>query len=277
MKKLLYILPAIALCFTAQSCKDDDFSKHSIDAQYETGTTTVAGTPAAAPLVVDYQSATIAGNLSSIADVVEQGIQISTSEDFSDAKYYANTGDLATDYNVTISGLEGSTTYYARSYAITTAGGYVFGEAQTFTTPRTPIYTVDGLYTMVDYALNEDNGAWELDGDPYELSISFVDGSDEDIIISNLYGMGADIKAVYDAETGEIEVPSFQIVGNHPSYGNMFFRGLAPDMSAYSDVFTFQFTSLGGTLVSTSPYALCVAAGYFGFFMSEGTHQEIAE
>lgn len=272
----------MALALTAQSCKDDDFTKHSIDAEYQTGTNTTASA-GAAPVVVDYETATLSGSVSGVTDVVEQGFQVSTSEDFSDAIYYANSEAAAEDFSMTISGLEGSTTYYARPYAITAAGGYVFGETQTFTTPRTPIYTIDGVYTVVEYELNDDN-KWEVevyDGEPviYEIAIDFAEeGNEEDVLISNLNDMGEDavINGYYDAESQTVEIPSMQVVGEHPSYGPLFFRGVADDISAFKNVFYFQFQTLGGVLQS-SPFALCVQAGYFGFYRIAGTHNEIEE
>ena len=53
----------------------------------------------------------------------------------------------------------------------------------------------------------------------------------------------------------------------------MFLRGVADDFSAYASEIYFNFTPMGG-LLDSGIYALCVNAGYFGFYCTELVHVE---
>ena len=74
-----------------------------------------------------------------------------------------------------------------------------------------------------------------------------------------------------------MSVPAQQILGEHPTYGAMFFMGLNQvPPTAYTQTVEFHFTPMGGSLMS-SPYSLNVSAGYFGFYRFEAVPYEPEE
>ncbi len=285
MKKIFkYIIPCLAIATVFVGCKDEDDSKAYIDSLYETGTSEVIST-SVAPAVADYQSATLSAAFSDISDIVECGFQVSTSEDFANAQYYAAEIDsVAKTYSASVSGLEGSTTYYSRGYVITKGGGTVYGDTQTFTTPAIPLYEINSTFLVHELEYDSDNDQWitQLDEDGedvgyYLMSIEFVDDAQEDVIITGFLGFDSEIAGTYDAETQTITVEAPQVVGTHPKYGEMFFYGLDDvPPSSYLDTVTFTFSPMGGTLVS-SYYSLNVSAGYFGFYRFEAVPYEAEE
>jgi len=284
MKKIFkYIIPCLAIATVFVGCKDEDDSKAYIDSLYETGTTEVI-TSTAAPVVADYQTASFTAALNGISDVVECGFQVSTSEDFANPQSYkAEIDSVANTYSATVTGLEGSTTYYTRSYVVTKAGGTIYGETQTFTTPRIPLYDINTTFLVHELEYDSDNDQWipqMSEGEDvgyYLMSIEFVDDAKKDVIITGFLGFESEIAGVWDEESQTVTVPAQQIVGTHPSYGDMFFMGLdAVPPTAYLGTVTFKFTPMGGSLIS-SYYSLNVSAGYFGFYRFEAVPYEAEE
>lgn len=287
MKKLLYILPAAALMLGLQSCSDDDFSKHSIDAEHQTGTQTTTGITAA-PVVVDFETASFSVTVSSIEDVIEEGIQVSKSEDFSNPIFFAyGEGELATSFQVEANGLEGSTKYYARSYVLTKNGGYVFGNVQTFTTPKTPIYELEGYYTMLQYyagsstdyefvpdTYEDENGETQLYIYPIAIfkDEESVDGTD--VFVYNLWDVGIEgvdpVYGAYDEESQTVSMPN-QVIGSHPVYGPLAMRGVNDGITAYTNGVDLKFTPMKGVLKSTN-FNVYVSAGSFGYYYIDGAH-----
>ena len=265
-----YIIPCMSLGMVLTSCYDEVDDKSVIDKQYEKATATTVTLTAGE--VVDYQTLSLTATLSDTLDIIEQGFQVSTSEDFADAAYQpANRDELTFAANP--SGLEGLTTYYARAYAFTNAGQVIYSESTKLTTPRTPIYDINTTFLVHEYEYDEDAG-WQIqvgedgsDAGYYLMSIEFAEGSETDVLIHGFLGFDATIVGVWDPETSTVTIPGSQVVGEHPTYGPMF--PVAFDMStgdyAADDIITLQFKSLGGSLVST-PYTLSVSAGYFGIY-----------
>lgn len=284
MKKIFkYIIPCLTIATVFVSCKDEDDSKRYIDNLYQTGTTTEIESTVA-PVVADYKTASFTASLNDIEDVVECGFQVATSEDFSDAvSYQAEIDSVAKTFSATAEDLEGSTTYYTRSYVVTEAGGTIYGETQTITTPRVPIYTIDNTFLVHELAFNSDDGVWEIQTDDdgndvgyYLIKIEFAEGSTTDLLLTNLWGFEETIAGTWDEESQTATFEDMQIIGNHSRYGEIFFRGVNDGITAYTGSLTLQFTPMGG-LIASNPFQVRVAAGSFGFFRIDGQVYEDGE
>ena len=269
MKSILKLMiPCLAVAFTLSSCNDTMDDKAEIDAKYEKASSAaVALTSATA---VDFQSMTATASVTNPAETIEVGVQVSPSTDFtSDVITLVNDTSEAT-FTVTTGGLAEQTTYYVRAYAMTRTAGLIVSSAQTITTPKAPIFPLDGVYTATEWDLN-DNDEWE-NGGQYEIKIEF-DAEDPTIVnITNIWDGGMTIQGQYNEAKGTITVPNMQIIYVHPSYGDVWIRGVNSEVSAYTSAVTFQFTSLGGKMESTPIGAIC-GAGSFGYFYLTMEHQ----
>ena len=132
MKKIFkYILPCVVMAWGLCSCSDDDeYSKAAFDAAYETeasaSTVTLTNTIAAS-----YNKVKTNIVLSDASAVVEQGLEVSENEDFSDSKLYpAESTDP--NYEFELPAVP-NTTYYVRAYA-KSAAGIQYSDQVSFTT-----------------------------------------------------------------------------------------------------------------------------------------------
>lgn len=171
--------------------------------------------------------------------------------------------ELSEVFSASLNGLSEQTLYYVRAYAFTKTGILVFGEATSFTTPKAPIFSLDGIYTATEYEL-DDNNEWSLAGQ-YKIGIEF-DANDPTIVyISNIWDGEMTVQGVWDETTGIVTVPNYSTIFLHPSYGDVWMRGVNEDITGYTNDIQFQFTAFGGKIVST-PWAAQCAAGDFGFY-----------
>lgn len=270
MKKIFkYIIPCMALAFAMTSCDSTMDDKASIDAQYaKASSATVSLTAASA---VDFQTITAAVSVGNHSEVVEEGVQISTAADFSANVTSVPNDTVDASFEVTKGGLAEQTSYYVRAYAVTKTAGTIVTEAQTITTPKAPIFPIDGKYTAIEWGFNDETGEWEA-GAPYEVTVEF-DAADPTMInITNIWDGGMTVKGQYDEAKGTITVPNEQVIYVHPSYGDVWIQGVNSAISAYTDAVTFQFTALGGKMQSTPMGAVC-GAGSFGYFYLTMEHQ----
>ena len=259
------MIPCLAVAFSLTSCNDTMDDKASIDAQYEKASSTTASITGAT--AIDYQTIAGAGSVSSTSDVIEEGIQISTSSDFSADILSIPNDTIEASYELGASGLKELTTYYVRAYAMVKNGKIVVSESTTVTTPKMPLFSLDGAYSCVEYDLETGEPA-----DPYEVTVEF-DAEDPTIVhITNIWDGGMTVTGQYDEATGLVIVPNYEVIYVHPSYGDVWMRGVLADLSNYDSQIVFQFTAMGGTLVST-PFAAQCSAGNFGFLWVEMTHK----
>ena len=257
-----YIIPCLAVAFALTSCDSTMDDKASIDAQYAKATNTTAAV--ADVVAVDYQSVAATGTVSSVEDVVEVGIQVSTTADFSTGVKSVPNDTIETSFTLAANGLNELTEYYVRAYAVTRAGGTVVSPAATVSTPKTPIFPLDGDYACYEYSFDQDNEEWVAPEGAYKVTVEF-DAEDPTIVnITNLWGGGMTVQGVYNEKTGVVTVPNYSVVYVHPTYGDVWMRGVKDDISAYTSDVKFQFTTIGGKLVS-QPWAALCSAGRFGF------------
>lgn len=264
-----YIIPSLALALTLASCDSTMDDKASIDAKYEgqfkTATISIASVDAPA-----YNTVVTTCTVGDANDVAEQGIQFSTTNDFTGVAYTSNE-TVEASFSIETSGLAELTTYYVRAYAVSKNGNVVFSEVQQIKTPEAPATPLNGTYTATEYA-RSNAGTWNVSR-TYKINIEFAEGSTTLVNITNIWGGGYTVQGEYDEESQTITVPSYQIIDVHPSYGDVWIMAILPDFSDYTDAVTFQFTPRGGHMTCTPMAAQC-AAGNFSFFYLDMEHDE---
>ena len=296
------MIPCLAVAFSLTSCNDTMDDKAVIDAKYEKPST--ATISLASATAVDFQTINATGTVSGIdvqmvcpscgysaatapakcptcgteedkfvevSNVAEFGIQISKSEDFSgEVKTFAGDFD-SPSFDITASGLEELTTYYVRSYVATSTAGILVSEVKSVTTPKAPIFSIDGEYVATEWDYNQDTDEWE-NGGQYEITIT-PDADDPTILnISNIWNGGMTVQGQYDAAKGIVTVPNMQVINVHDKYGDVWIRGVNSAVTGYTSAVQFQFTALGGKMQSTPMGAIC-AAGAFGYFYLTMEHK----
>lgn len=266
MKQILkFMIPCLTAVFALTSCYDTMDDKADIDAKYGSAfsTPTVAITSATTPT---HTSIAVTASFSDSAAVAEQGVEFATDENFKNVKTIVNKENNST-FTATLEGLEELTTRYVRAYAMGRNGVLVYSEVKKITTPEAPIFALEGSYTAVEYEGDPDSGEWTLpeEAEPYTITIAFEEGSSTTVNITNIWGGGMTVQGTYDAEQNTITVPNMQNIYIHPSYGDVWLKGLAKDFSAFTDNVVFKFTPKGGAMQSTPMAAQC-SLGNFGFF-----------
>ena len=263
------MIPCLAVAFALTSCNDTMDDKAVIDAKYEKATTaTVALGDVEA---VDFQTISAVFSATGAAEILEQGIQVAESSDFSNTiQTYASAkiGELDT---IEVSKLTELTTYYVRSYVVTRTAGTIVSEVKSVTTPKAPIFPINGEYVAIEWDYNKDSKEW-VAADTYDIAVEF-DAEDPSIVnITNLWGGGMTVQGQYDEAKGVVTVPNNQIIYVHPDHGDVWLKGINYEVTAWTSAVTFQFTALGGKMNSTPMAAQC-SAGNFGFFYLTMEHK----
>ena len=270
MKKFfIYMIPCLAFALSLTSCNDTMDDKAVIDAKYENlDNPTIAMATAVAS---SYETATATGSISDLANAHEVGFQVSTDETFAISKNYPSE-EVAAEFSANLTGLKEKTTYYVRAYVFTKSGRTIYSESTTFTTPKIPIYDVDGSYTAEDYEYGEDG--FVVSGKPYTMTITFAEGSDTEVEIFNLWGGGETLMGVYDAEKGTITIPGNQALCEDPDYGTVIAKPINDGITDYQDDIILKFTSLGGLIVTGNYQAYYVDYGSAGVFYTSMKHND---
>lgn len=265
MKNILkYMIACLVAVLALASCDSTMDDKATIDAKYLTGTNTTA--TVSAVTAIDYQTVEATGAVSATDDVIEVGIQLSPEVDFAKNVISVTHDTIESTFTVSKGGLAELTTYYVRAYAVTRAGGIVVSEAQTATTPKTPIFSLNGTYSAIEYDLNDDD-EWEST-DQYNVTVEFDEEDPTIVNITNIWDRGMTVQGQYDEKTGVVTVPNNQVIYVHKTYGNVWVRGLAPDLSGYTSDVKFTFTKIGGKMVSTPFAAQCDAGNFAIMYLS---------
>lgn len=265
MKKIFkYILPCLSLMLVFASCNDTMDDKASIDASYEKQfkTATVSIASVTAPT---YNSVQVNCTVGDVKDVAEQGIQFSETEDMTNVDFIPN-DTIAAEYTMTVDGLEELSTYYVRAYAMSKNGVPVYSEVKQITTPEAPPTPLAGNYIATEY--DYESGVWEPIA-PYEISIEFEEGSETNVLITNIWEGGMTVKGIYDAETQTITVPNYELIYNHPTYGDVWMESFDDEDE---NAIIFHFNPRGGRMTSTVMGAIC-ELGAFGYFYLDMQHE----
>lgn len=268
MKKFFkYLIPCMAFALALTSCNETMDDKAVIDAKHESFDIPEFSVSSAAAM--NYESALLTGAVSDLDNVQEVGFQIATDAQFTDGVLFP-CEELTSPFSAEIEGLNEKTTYYVRAYVFTKTGVTLYSEATTFTTPKAPIYSIDGAYTVTEY--NAETGEAS---NPYEMTVTFDGTNPNKVYIYNLWGGEETIQGVYDEATNTISVPTNQNIYYYDGYGYVIARGVNDAITAYVNKITFTFTPLGGTMVSSIMQAYLPAASHsFGFFYVSMKHND---
>lgn len=269
MKKTLFsLLACAAMTFAFSSCNDTMDDKADVEAGWHkaekpAATLSLSGTT--------FSSTDASMTVSDTTDVLEYGVQYSTAADFATSEYAAADGiDPATSF--TLSGLADNTTYYLRSYIVTRSNGTILGdETRTITTPVAPIFTIEGTYAAADFVMNEDDGSFAQEGDSYEVSIAFVEGSSTEVKVTNLMDGEETLTGTYDADNQTITIDAGKTLFEHPNYGDCYETPVDDDLKSL-DKWIISFTPKGGAL-ETSLFSLDCSAGQFGYYIISMNHK----
>ncbi len=257
-----YTVPCMVLALVLSGCNDLMDDKAVIDAKNEIlDNPTIAMVSAEA---ATYETATVSGVVSDLENVQEFGFQLSADETFANSTNYISE-DVTAEFAAELTGLSEQTTYYVRAYVFTKTGHTVYSETTTFTTPSAPFFDIDGYYIAVDYE-HTDPTSYTQSGASYYMSIQFVEGSETEVEIYNLWGGNEMMMGVYDAATSTITVPTGQNLYYYDGYGYVIANAVNDAMTSFQDAIIFKFTSLGG-LMETGIYRayLPAASHSFGF------------
>ncbi len=271
MKNILKLMiPCLAAVAVLASCNDEMDDKSVIDAKYVVATKPTVSLSSLK--AVSFSKLSAEATVSDTLQVSEVGVQFSATQDFSGTVTSVANDKLATAFTAALSNCTELTTYYARSYAVLGDGSMVVSETQTVTTPASPSYDLNGTYTCTQYGMGDD-GNFAVDGDPYEVTVAFAEGSTTAVTLTNLFGGGKTVTGTYDAKAGTVTVPTNQVVMVHQKYGDVQMKAQNDDASAYIDQVTFTFTSKGG-LLKSSLWSAEAAAGSFGVYYVSMTHND---
>lgn len=256
-----WMIPCLAVAFALTSCDSTMDDKATIDAKYEkaSSATVALGSVSA----VDFQTITAAATVGSEAQVIEEGIQICSSADFASGITSVPNDTVEASYSINVAGLAEQTTYYVRAYAVTRTAGTIVTEPQSVTTPKTPIFPLDGIYLATEWDVETGEAAGQ-----YPVEITFDEADPTIVNITNIWGAESTVQGQYDEATGLITVPNMQVIYEHPTYGEVWLRAVDPEEEVYLDAIYFQFTALGGKMESTPMAAQCEVGDFSWFYLT---------
>lgn len=270
MKNILkYMVPCLALALTVTSCYDTMDSKNSVDSSFNNFGKPTLTTPTA---VSNYFSnAELTGYVDDIENVVETGFQIASSSLFADAEIIPSE-EISEKFSTKVEDLEGETTYYVRSYVVLKSGAVIVSDPVVVTTPAAPHFELAGTYLCQHYQFNSETPSYV---GSYEMTISFVDGSETDVDIFNLDDSGLTLEGVYDATTNEITVAAGQPMGES-ALGSLAITGVKdfvnPSEYGYKDDIIFTFNPSNGNVTSDLWLNYLTDGDYAGFDLTYPTY-----
>lgn len=272
MKKIFkYIIPCLTFALVMASCNDTMDDKAVIDALYDNLEDPIVLVSSAE--ADTYETGMAFGAIEDLSNVQEVGFQLSTDASFDDYVIFV-CDEVANSFSAELSGLEEKTTYYVRSYVFTKTGKTLYSEAIAFTTPKAPIYEIDGTYTVTEY----DMESGEAGSTTYQMEVYFDEENPNKVYLYNLWDGGEVITGVYNATANTITVPTTQVIYQYPGYGPVYALSFNDSMTAQTKSTTFTFTPLGGTMVSGIMAAYLPAAQYlFGYFAVSMKHNDDVE
>lgn len=124
-----------------------------------------------------------------------------------------------------------------------------------------------GVYSATEY----DAETGEITGS-YDVTVSFVNGSETEVELTNFWDVGMTVSGVYDKTTGVVTIPTNQVIYVHPAYGEVAMVAVNDAISANTTAVTCRFTAKGGFLNTSTWGAIC-SAGSFGYFYVQMAHK----
>jgi hypothetical protein len=261
--KFVFIAAMMAL-----SACSEDLVKDDIDAANGGDASKLPALTVAPPENITYKSADISASWSGAGDeVIEAGFIYSLNESFSPMNVLTIDDISNSSIRVTLS-LDTETKYYVKAYAQTKNNGITYSDAISLTTPAAPPFEdtyLFGKYNAVD--INLITGEPES---PYEITIEQRGTSYDRVNITNIWDGAQTIQGIVDFEKKTISVAPTEVIYIHSSYGNTSMRGLVivdgEVQEDYADVAIASYDDEGN--ITFEPWAACVSAGYFGYYMT---------
>jgi hypothetical protein len=178
------------------------------------------------PSSIGNSTAVVGGDITASggATVTERGVVYSTSPNPTTSSNKTVVGEEIGSYSTTISGLNPNTTYYVRSYAISSVGT-VYGSQQSFTTTGSPtvitgdtynigwytIYTVCNVTSDNGHAITSRGTVWGTSANP----------TTSDNVITHGSGTGPTYTYIYGLTSGATyHVRAFATNSDGTTYGN---------------------------------------------------------
>ncbi len=266
MKKNIFkSLLCLFAAATFVACDDVMDDKADIDANHQVVVNVVPTSTQAENIT--FSSADVVVSLEDSVNIIEVGMELGLDETFS-VNAYVTADEVKKTNPISLTGLADGVTYYARPYIITVNGNTIVGETATFATPVAPIFEIDGTYFVTEYNANEGTAQSQ-----YEVQIAFAEGSETEVLITNIYGFGKTITGTYNPETQTISVVSgTQLIADDAfGYGPAVISGLNAAITAFTPTVDFTFTPKGGAMVSSN-FAVQVSLGNLDFCYLEMQH-----
>ena len=253
-----YMIPSLAAVLLLGSCKDDDASAPGF---VELPCTVSMENAVAA--TYNLVSADVV--LSNPENVLEQGLELSATEDFAETSIVvADSVDAKVKVNAAAA--PGSS-YFVRAYAFLKNSKVVRSDVQKVSTPEYT-YSVNGTYHVRKiFAMDwDDYNFYDVTGTTdypvYDVTVEFSEDEEGTVIISNLLGEGLTVEGIYDEEEGAILVPSGQVCTEDlAGYGPAQFIAFNEELDGEEYV-TFAFDKKTGSL-NSSIFGIRVAAGFW--------------
>ena len=252
-----YMIPSLAAVLLLGSCKDDVEAPAYVELP---GTISMENAVAATYNMV---SADVV--LSNPENVLEQGLELSATEDFAETSIVvADSVDAKVKVNAAAA--PGSS-YFVRAYAFLKNSKVLRSGVQKVSTPEYT-YPVNGTYHVGKiFAMDwDDYNFYDVTGTAdypvYDVEVEFSEEEEGTVVISNLLGMGLTVEGIYDEEEGVILVPSGQICTEDlRGYGPAQFFAFNEELEGEEYV-TFTFDKKTGSLSSTI-FGIRVSAGFW--------------
>lgn len=265
------LILSFALVCGLTSCNDEMDGKDGIDAAFASKEAPTLSTNPAT--INGFSGFTITGTVSSIDQVLEVGVMLSSNADFTTYSVYA-AQETATSFTTTVDDLKDDMTYYVRAYAYTKGAGTIVSEVQKAVLPKAPDFQdtyLFGSYAATDIDLETE----EPSGSPYTVKIAQKGDFWNKITISNIWDGGLTIEGTVDFEKKTITTKDKSVIYVHADYGDTWAWGLKIEDGKIvfnSSCITVATYDDKGNIHFGNWAAKC-AAGEFGLFMTEMVKQ----
>ena len=211
--------------------------------------------------VDDFESLHATGTVADSTLISEAGLMVSANADLSEASYFP-ADSVSKNYEVKVTDLEELTDYYVCAYVVNKNGSILHGEPQKVTTPKAPEFSIAGKYLCTNFVFSpyteeflpaDDESMAEMGmSATYDLTINFVEGSDTEVEITNLWDGGMTIEGEWDPEAKTVTIFDRQQIADHPAYGEIIFLGITDEVDNYQDYLYITMDKKGN--ISSSNY-----------------------
>lgn len=259
-KNILILSLFVLSIFFFYSCEDE-----IVKSDYEKSDTGKMPTLTLSVSNISYDTAAATATYSLNGDTIsEKGFIVSTDEDFYTIESIVVDETDGTEFSGSLSSLIGSTTYYAKSYAVS-PNGIGLSDVVTFTTEEAPIFEdtyLFGTYIESDYV------SGVLDYQNY-VEFTEIDGSANTFTIYNLWDWGESIIASVDFDTKTITIDP-QVIYVSSDYGDFYLYAVEVDESGSPTALLSQMTATydeNGNVTFDYPWiAYLISGDYSGSY-----------